>query len=432
MRQHFVKTLVLAILSLLAVGSLFPQTPLDIRTELIRLKAEDGKRSKGAYYRLNGTQPKTAVLIMHPRGDNTTHFILQPLARNGLGAMGMMSRTAGHSGIHEELILDVAAGVRFLKKQGVENIILAGHSGGGSLMAFFQAQAETLPPNRIKHTPAGDPPNLNEFDLPKVQGLITLNAAEGEGIHIAHHLDPSLTDENDPFSYDPTLDPYNPDNGWRVPPQISEYTPSFVKRFRAAQQERAERLVEIAHSMVRRQNSYRDLMKSAEFEKMDLKDRLMIERKAQFQEPMLIWRTRSDVRYFGLAEDPSDRILGHYAAGFGRRSDLQNWAHERRLRSVTPRAFLSTESIVSNARMWDNLKIISIPLLIVNSTADPGVHVSEGEEAFRVAASQDKKIVWIEGGDHGYLPEGPKAGEGNQREEVIEAITDWAQKRWPW
>lgn len=432
MRQHFAKTLVLAIVSLLATSSLFSQTLLDVRTELIRLKAEDGGRSKGAYYRPEGAQPKTAVLIMHPRGDNTTHFILQPLARNGLGAMGMMPRSAGHSGIHEELILDVAAGVRFLKNQGVENIILAGHSGGGSLMAFFQAQAETSSPNRIEHTPAGDPPDLNKFDLPKAQGLITLNAAEGEGLHIAHHLDPSLTDENDPFSYNPTLDPYNPDNGWRVPPQISEYSPSFVERFRAAQQVRAERLVEIARSKIRRQNFYRNLMKSPEFEKMDLQDRLMVERRAQFEEPMLIWRTRSDVRYFGLAQDPSDRTLGHYAAGFGRRSDLQNWSHERRLRSVTPRAFLSTESIVSNASMWDNLKIISVPLLIVNSTADPGIHISEGKETLRVAASKDKKLVWIEGGNHGYLPEGPKAGEGNQREQVVEVISNWVQKRWPW
>ena len=224
MRQHFMRALVLATVSFLTVFSLFSQAPLEVRTELIQLEAEDGGRSKGAYYRPEGKQPKTAVLIMHPRTDRTTYFILQPLARNGLGAMGMMSRSAGHSGIHEELILDVAAGVRFLKSQGVENVILAGHSGGGSLMAFFLAQAETAPPNRIEHTPAGDPPNLNEFDLPKAQGLITLNAAEGEGLHIAHHLDPSVTDENDPFSYDPALDPYNPDDGWRVPPQISEYS----------------------------------------------------------------------------------------------------------------------------------------------------------------------------------------------------------------
>lgn len=422
-------TIVVMALSVTGV-LLFSQRPLEIRQELVQLQAQDGGRSKGAYHYLDGSQPRTAVLIMHPTGDSTLHFILQPLAKEGFGALGMLSRSPGYSGIHEELLLDVAAGVKFLKSRGVEQVILVGHSGGGSLMAFYQAQAETEPPNRVKETPAGDPPNLNEFDLPQADGLITLNAAEGEGLHIAHHLDPSVTDESDPFSYDPSLDPYNPDNGWRLPPEPSKYPPEFIERYEKAQQERAQRLVEIAFSRVRQQNLYRDLMKSPQFEEMDLKDRLMIERRAQFEGPMLIWRTRSDLRYFDLSLDPSDRTLGHYAAGYGRRSDLQNWAHERRLRHLTPRAFLSTESIVSNARLWDNLAKISVPVLVINSSADPGVHASEGRKAFESVVSQDKERVWIVGGNHSFLPEGPQAGEGNQREQLIEAMTEWINKRW--
>src|SRR5581483_3038263 len=88
----------------------------------------------------------------------------------------------------------------------------------------------------------------------------------------AHHLDPSLTDESDPFSYDPSLDIYNPDNGFRVPPEESRYAPEFVERFRNAQQERAKRLVEIARSYVREQNFYRDLMKTPEYKKLRSKD----------------------------------------------------------------------------------------------------------------------------------------------------------------
>jgi len=217
-------TIVVMALSVTGV-LLFSQRPLEIRQELVQLQAQDGGRSKGAYHYLDGSRPRTAVLIMHPTGDSTLHFILQPLAKEGLGALGMLSRSPGYSGIHEELLLDVAAGVKFLKSRGVEQVILVGHSGGGSLMAFYQAQAETEPPNRVKETPAGDPPNLNEFDLPQADGLIFLNAAEGEGLHIAHHLDPSVTDESDPFSYDPSLDPYNPDNGWRLPPEPSKSPP---------------------------------------------------------------------------------------------------------------------------------------------------------------------------------------------------------------
>lgn len=425
-----------AVLSLTLPNAFAQASPVavDVRRDVVQLQAQDGGRSRGIFYFPGGSRPKTAVLIMHPRNDSTSHFILEPLAKMGFGALGMAPRSVGDSGIHEEMVLDIAAGIKYLKGRGVEHVLLAGHSGGGSLMAFYEAQAEASPPNRVKETPAGDPPNLNNYDLPKADGIITLNAAEGEGLHIAHHLDPSLTDESDPFSYDPSLDIYNPDNGFRVPPEESRYAPEFVERFRNAQQERAKRLVEIARSYVREQNFYRDLMKTPEYKKLPLKDQLMIERRAQFERPMLIYRTRSDPRYFDLSLDPNDRAMGHYFAGFAKeginRSDLQNWAYEDRLHSVTPRAFLSTESIVSNARLWDNLGKISVPVLVVNSSADPGIHPSEAKKTFESAASRDKERVWIIGGNHGFAPEGPKAGKGDQREQCVNAIASWAKKRW--
>lgn len=173
-----------------------------VQQETVRLRTQDGAGVLAIYHRPSGRQPKTAFLFMHPRGGNVSHFALDPLARRGYGALGMGSRSMNRTGIHEELLLDVAAGVKFLRDRGAERVILAGHSGGGSLLAFYQAQAETAPPNRIKETPAGDPPDLNKYDLPKADGFVTLNAAEGEGIHFTHHLDPSLVDETDPFSYD--------------------------------------------------------------------------------------------------------------------------------------------------------------------------------------------------------------------------------------
>src|SRR5205823_14104325 len=89
-------------------------------------------------------------------------FALEPLARQGFATLGMGSRDLNRTGIHEELVLDVAAGVRFVKRRGAQTVILAGHSGGGSLMAFYQSQAEAAPPNRVKATPAGDPPRSEE------------------------------------------------------------------------------------------------------------------------------------------------------------------------------------------------------------------------------------------------------------------------------
>jgi pimeloyl-ACP methyl ester carboxylesterase len=371
---------------------------------------------------------------MHPRGGETNHFILKPLARAGIGALGMASRNPGRSAIHEELLLDVAAGIKFLRGRGIDHIILAGHSGGGSLMAFYQAQAETAPPNRVKETPAGDPPDLNKYDLPGADGLITLNAAEGEGLHLTHHLDPSITDESDPFSYDKSLDLGAPEHGFRVPPEETRYSPEFLKKFSKAQQERGWRLVELARTMIREQSFYKELMKSPAFQKMSTDEQLMITRRAYFEKPMIIYRTRSDPRYYDLSLDASDRTFGHSSGpvvnGY-RRSDLRDWEYDDGNSGwITPRIFLSTWSLVSNARMWDNLGKISVPLLVINSSADPGIFPSEAKKTFESAASKDKERVWIIGGNHGFVPEGPKAGKGDQQEQCVRAIASWIGKRW--
>ena len=411
------------------------QENAEVRQETIRLTAEDGRRLFAIYHYPAGGQPKTAILFMHPRGGNVTHFALQPLAKNGFGALGMGSRSMNRTWVNEELLLDVAAGVKFLKSRGVERVILAGHSGGGSLLSFYQAQAETDPPNRVKETPAGDPPDLNRFDLPRADGLITLNAAEGEGLHWTHHLDPSLSDETDPFSYDPSLDMYNPDNGFRVPPGETKYSPEFLARVEKAQQERGKKLLELAKSYIREQNYYRDQMESPAFPMMTRKERLMIERRAQFERPMLLYRTRADVRYYDMSLDPSDRTPGHMSGpgkdGY-RRSDLKNWMYGYPLSApVSPRVFLSTLSIVSNAQMWKNLGKISVPVLVINSSADSGIHPSEHQNAFESAASEDKEKVWIIGGEHGFQPEGRQSGKGDQQEQLVNTITGWVKKRWP-
>lgn len=44
---------------------------------------------------------------------------------------------------------------------------------------------------------------------------------------------------------------------------------------------------------------------------------------------------------------------------------------------------------------------------------------------FDAAQVKDKKIVFIEGADHGYLPSGPKAGKGTQRQQAAAAIVEW-------
>jgi pimeloyl-ACP methyl ester carboxylesterase len=426
----------LVLTTLLASGTISAQQSNETtRQEVVSLRTEDGAGLYAAYHTPAGRQPTVGFVFMHPRGGNVTHFALKPLAERGFAALGMGSRSMNRTGVHEELVLDVAAGVKFLRSRGVKTVILAGHSGGGSLMAFYQSQAEAASGARVKSTPAGDPPDLNKFDMPKADGLVTLNAAEGEGLHFTHHLDPSLTDESDPFSYDPSLDMYSPANGFHEPPAATKYSPEFVEKVRKAQDARARRLVEIAMGKVRAQNDYRDLMKSPAYKQLSEEQQLMVKRRAEFDAPMIVYRTRAELHYFDLSLDPSDREFGHMTGpvvdGY-RRSDLRNWQYEDTLSTgITAREFLSTLSIISHAKMWENLAKISVPVLVTNASADSGILPHEAQKTFESVASKDKERVFIIGGEHGYEPNGPKKGKGDQREQLLDAITKWANKRWP-
>ena len=87
--------------------------------------------------------------------------------------------------------------------------MLLGNSGGGSLMAAYQSQAvepSVRPVTGMRPLPAVE-------DLPPGDLYVALAAHSGRPEVLTAWLDASVTDESDPLSADPALDPFNPDNG---------------------------------------------------------------------------------------------------------------------------------------------------------------------------------------------------------------------------
>ncbi len=406
------------------------QTADPIVLEQTSIKADDGVVTEGMLYSIPSKRPKTVIVTMHPNDDRQRHYMLRPAAERGYAGFGMKSRWWGEHGIHEELLLDIAAAVRYLRKErGFERVIFTGQSGGGSLFAFYQSQAETAPPNRLKETPAGDPPDLNKHEMMPADGIVILNANEGEGLHLTHHLDPSIIDESDPLSVDPALDMFNPANGFRMPPESSRYSPEFTKKFRDAQWARAERLTERARGYIRERNLYRSLLKQPGFEKLPLEQRLEIERRAEHLPIMVLYRSEADLDYTDQITRPTDRAYGSNRSD---RPDVFNLEPEARTRSIRPDVFLSTMSgPASRARLHENIKKVTVPTLVLVGTADRGTYVWEQEKTYESAGTKDKSIVKIEGADHAWSPSGPKAGDGKQRERMLDALFAWVGKRFP-
>lgn len=411
-------------MSLISFDTLPPGTSY----EIVPLVAEDRGESKGVLYRKGGE--KTVVCLMHPRADMSRHYAIPYLLEAGYAAFGQEGRWPNNdiACIHEMLLADIAAGVRFLREQrGFRSVVFLGNSGGGSLYTFYQAQAATPPPGRLTHTPAGDPYDLNRLTLPAGDGIVILAAHLGEGKFLQNAIDPSVTDENDPLSCDPSLDMYNPANGFREPPTPSKYSEEFIQRYRAAQTARVARIDAIARRYIEEQRYFQELVRQPEFDTLPLERRAFISRRALVGRYMEIHRTEANLAYTDLSIYPSAR---DYGSLWSPRPDLFNYMEAGFGKYQTPRAWLSTWSgLSSRAAVLDNLPKVTIPTLVVNYTGDHAIYPQESEAIYHQSPARDKHLAHVDADHFGYpLKEKPHQG---GREEAMRIIVQWLRERFP-
>ena len=144
--------------------------------------------------------------MAHPRVDFAQHYTIPYWVEAGFAACALNTRYLNNDMmmLHENLILDLAAAIRFLRdEEGFERIVMLGNSGGGSLFAYYDAQARAPKGQRVAAPPGGGPPDLNRFELPAADGLILLAAHPGQGMVLMGSIDAALANEHDPFASDP-------------------------------------------------------------------------------------------------------------------------------------------------------------------------------------------------------------------------------------
>jgi pimeloyl-ACP methyl ester carboxylesterase len=319
----------------------------------------------GAYRAVPGA--KAALIVIHPTSNFLGHYILQPLADRGIATLGLNTRYLGSDVtlLLERAIQDLGAGVRWLRDQGYEQIVLLGNSGGGALVSLYQSQAENL---SIIETPAGDRVDLHAEDLPPADAIVLSAAHPGRSRLMDNWIDPAVVDEHDPWQSDPALDIFNPENG---PP----FSPSFLETYGVAQKARNRRIEGWARRKLKE-------VRAIEGGPGDM--------------AFIIYRTLADPRCLDASLDPNDRPPGMTIWG---PPFAQNYAANSMGRYTSLTSYLSQWSQSSNGDGPTNLKRTSVPVLLVEHTADASVFPSDIAEWAAAAAGRVQQHR-LPGGTH--------------------------------
>jgi len=372
---------------------------VEIGRESIRLVSPDGALVRGILWTPPGGKPwKTAVILSHPRGDFSVHYACPLLAAAGYAVLGFGTRYMNNDTdcMHESCIVDVNTVYEEMRRRGAEAVVLLGNSGGGSLMALANAELGI-----------GD-------------GWIGMAAHPGEGVFMNQVIDPSVADENDPFSTVPELDMYHPDNGWRPWPEPCEYDPAWVARYREAQVARVARIDAIAKASIAEATDAGGRLRGID-KAADPAGWREQRRRAVFTKYLTIYRTLADPAYLDLSIDPDDRPMGSLFA-FPDPFDA-NYGRGGLARTMTARGWLSTWSgLSSHAKLADTMPRVTVPTILLHPTADTEIRLWQAKEIVDNSGAVDTTYVELTGAPH-YL-------EGH-RPEALSLVAEWMSSRFP-
>ncbi|VVD78792.1 alpha/beta hydrolase [Pandoraea aquatica] len=401
--------------------------PLGTTTRNVVLRTADGAATSGALYVPGSTD--TVVCIMHPREFMACHYLIPDIVGAGFAAWTQAPRSVGNDMRleHEFALYDVAAGMQFLRDAGFKRIVMLGNSGGSGLYALYVQQSNLAPEQRIERTPGGRPTKLASLDMPAVHGVVFVAPHPGQGALLQTCIDPSVTNEHDALSVDPSLDPFDAANGYvhRQPGEAaqSRYDVDFVTRYRAAQRARVARLDATARDLIAaRQGARERLKRDAGAASTDARLRRM----AAHTPLMTIWRTDADLRCFDLTLDPSDR---RYGSLWGSDPFTSNYGSVGFGRVCSPEAWLSTWSgLSSNALLSKTAAAIVQPTLLIEYTGDQACFPSVIEDIYASLGATQKSHRRVRGDHHGRaLADGEEAG----RYIAGRLLQDWLRETFP-
>ncbi|MGE4239428.1 hypothetical protein [Ramlibacter sp.] len=399
--------------------------------EPVLLNTHDGVQVRGLHWTpRNNPRPKVAVIAAHPRVDFSQHYAFPALLRAGYACVGANLRSLNNdlNCVHEQLLIDLAAYVNWLRNDcGVEKVVWLGNSGGGSLGCFYQQQAKAAPSARLKRTPAGRPVPLADIAMPPFDAMMITAAHIGQGLVLNETIDPSVVDENKPLLTDASLDMYNPENGYRDAPQWTHYDPEFLRRYRAKQLERIARIDAIAHALIAERGRAEDLCNWPGFENAPLAQQRAAMQQATFVPVITTYRTMANPHYVDNTIDPSERGYGSLLSD---RPDIMNFQLLGFGRLQTPDAWLSTWSgLSSNASIPKTAASVTEPVAVVHAGRDLDVYPNTHTKVILdTLGSRDKTVFSFPHRLHYFEPDGDEPQNAGALEQMAKLVP-WLQER---
>lgn len=318
---------------------------------------------------------QTLIVFMHPVGGGMYLPMVRELARAGHHVLWANSRYRGadYALIMEKVACDLGEAICDARDRlGYTNIVLAGWSGGGSLMMWYQALAEAG--QGLSETAAGDAYEVDAIRMPPANAVMMLAA------HVSRHriftewLDPSITDESRPDRRDRDLNLYDPAN-----PNQAPYSAEFLAIFADAQIARNRRITAWVQE------------KLAEIRASD----------SPWSEfAFTVHGTMADPRWLDPSVEPSDRkpgvcylgdpkVVNDGPVGLARfctlRSWLSQWSYDH----------ARCDAIASGQK-------ISVPVLVVGNSADDACTPSHTARLYDAVAHDRKQLHVVQGATHYY------------------------------
>lgn len=317
------------------------------------------------------TQSDTVVVAMHPIGSPGYLPMFSGLARAGFDVIASDTRYGNGDAalIMENVLLDLGAVVKDAKERlGYKNVLLAGWSGGGSLMMGYQGEAESP---QITLTGAGEYTPLSETRLTPADGVMILAAHRSRHHLLTDFLDPSILDESKPELRDPELNLYSAAN-----PNQPPYSADFLETYRAAQLARSRRITAYA------QDRLADLKATGRDDE---------------EHCFIVHGTMADPRWLDLDVDPNGRASGSYLGD----PRLVNDGPSALGRFTTTRSWLSQWSFdTAQVDAVDAAARVTVPVLILENSADDACPPAHPRGIFDAIKHDNKQLSVIEGANH--------------------------------